>query len=135
MGAVLVTTLLKCFQRPGAVTNAALKEYRLSANAGENRVIKVLNYKKFVHGSANLLFDGKDWETLFNYTMYIRPRLAGKRVPYCLFVQKGGELVEKVQALMESLTKKFGFKSLSATMGWKIGAMEAISHLSAAKAA
>ena len=82
LGAVLVTIILKCFQRPGVVTNAALKEYRLSANEGENRVIKVVNHKISVHGTANLLFDGKDWETLFNYTTYIRPRLVGKRVPY-----------------------------------------------------
>ena len=135
MGAVLVTTLLKSFQRPGAVTNATLKEYRLSVKEGENRVIKVVNHKTSVHGSAKLLFDSKDWKRLFNYITYIRPRLAGKRVSYRFFVREGGEPVEKVQALMESLAKKFGFKPLSATMGRKIGATEAISHLSAPKTA
>ena len=56
MSAVLVTAMLKSWQRPGVVTNATLEEYQRGGQEGELFIVQVANHKTEVLGSAKLIF-------------------------------------------------------------------------------
>ena len=52
MGAVMVTTMLKSWQKPGAVANATIVEFQQAKEKNDNVIIRVVNNKTGIHGSA-----------------------------------------------------------------------------------
>ena len=129
MGAVMVTTMLKSWQRPGAVANATVEEFQQAKEEDDNVIIRVVNHKTGIHGSAKLVFSKLDYQCLQKYFKYIRPILVGNKLTERLFVKEGGEGIKKVQGIIESMAKQFGFKPITSTLTRKIVATNAIQKL------
>ncbi len=75
MGSVLITLVLKNYQRPGAVCNCTVQEYLASRTVNEDAcVIKVANHKTSKYGIAKLVAEMK--KKVDDYYSLIRPKLA-----------------------------------------------------------
>lgn len=76
MGSVMVATVLKSYQRPGALCNCTVAEYWEATSVDGVLVIRVKDHKTSqYHGTAKLTLDRELQERLRLYFKYVRPHL------------------------------------------------------------
>ena len=123
MGIVMLTVKLKSFQRPGAVTNCTIREYRNAEKCGDTTVINVYNHKTGNQGAAKLTMDAKLSSRLLLYFKYIRPLLMepGEDIDN-LFILPGSQKVGKFGNLEASISRFLNVQVPSSTKARKIGA-------------
>ena len=124
LAAIMVTTMLKSCQRPGAVVNCTVAEYEnATTTSNGTTVVKVFNHKTGQQGTAKLTFDSQSYQRLKAYYKYIRPRLAqpGRDIDL-LFILPGSAKVLKFSNMVAVLKRTLKIEIPSATLARKIGA-------------
>ena len=76
MGTVAITLVLESYQRPGAVCNCTIEEYRNAVICDDIWVIRVHDHKTSKHGTAKLLMDPEMKGRVDDYFQLVRPKLA-----------------------------------------------------------
>lgn len=128
MGSVMITLVLKNYQRPGAVSNCTIQEYQDSKIVNDDAfVIRVASHKtssKF--GAAKLVMDVEMKERVDAYFNLVRPKLvkAGADIPN-LFILPGSRPIEKIANLSRFLQGKLKIKIPTCTRARKIGTTSA----------
>ena len=124
LAAIMISIMLKSSQRPGAVTNCTVDEYRNATTTSDGTtVIKVFNHKTGQQGTAKLTLDPQMHERLNDYFSYMRPYLAepGKDID-SLFILPGSVHVHKFSNMEAILKRHLRIEIPSATLARKIGA-------------
>jgi hypothetical protein len=124
LATIMTCIMLKSSQRPGAVTNCTIAEYRAATTTSDGTtVIKVFNHKTGQQGTAKLTLDTQLHQRLNNYFNYMRPLLAqpGNDIDE-LFILPGSTKVRKFSNLETLLKRTLKIDIPSATMARKIGA-------------
>ena len=130
MGSVTIALVLKSYQRPGAVCNCTVEEYRSAMLQDDVWVIKVQDHKTAMYGTAKLVMDSEMKTRVDRYFDLVRPKLAepGKDVPN-LFILPGSLPITKIGNLTRFMEKQLGLTIPSCTMVRKIGATSAARKL------
>ena len=127
MGVVMVSVVLKSYQRPGAVCNCTVEEYKGAKTIEGISIIKVKDHKtSSKYGTAKLTLDTVLMERLHLYFDYVRPHLAqpGSDITN-LFIMPGSQKVTKITNLIRFLENRFDMTIPTCTMARKIGATNA----------
>ena len=118
---IMVATILTfcSWQRPGAVANATLAEYKNRTEIWRERemvtIIKVAEHKTGLFGSTKLAIPPKDMSKLHTYITTILPNLnPQKTCPFLLWLA-GGEQLSNFNTRFKTLAKTYGLKPLTAT--------------------
>ena len=121
--------LYKSWQRPGAVCNATLHEFRgaslvLGEGAGgkDVYVLSVREHKTGVKGAARLMLDASDWPQLKGYVEHVRPLLDPEGKSPHLLLLPGCKQLDNVHHRVKRLGARYGFSAPTATKVRKIGA-------------
>lgn len=124
--------LLESVQRPGAVANVTLGEYKSQklTKEGEMFAVRVSDHKTACSGSAVLLFDHQLKERIDNYVSLARPVIFGYGQPddgvsQCLFVTCSGNRITQLVPRITAIGKKFEFATFSPTIIRKVASTEA----------
>ena len=116
MGAVMYMVMARSTSRPGAVANFTVGELeRGKVQKNGCTVYSVKDHKTGTMGTAQLMLDVKDANTLRQYVSVVRPQLLGSNNSDLVFVRPGGRPVIKPRSLQEALSKAFGVTKPSAT--------------------
>ena len=118
--------LYKNWQRPGAVANATLEEFRgckvVVEDGRLSYVMSVVNHKTSLDGVAKVVLEGVDHARIIQYKSTIRIlQDTGKSSPL-LLVLCGGHPLTNLSSRVKALGKKFGLLLPSASRVRKIGA-------------
>ena len=122
---VVATSLLyKNWQRPGAVTNATLKEFEESMvlRKGELYSMHVEHHKTAVEGVAKVIMDSVDHGRVLHYVHTVRQVQLGGSESDLLFVRSGGMPLGNLSLKAKSVGARYGLALPSATRVRKIGA-------------
>ena len=137
----IIATLLtfRSWQRPGAVANATLQEYkqRKEVKTGSDvmTVIRVVEHKTGLSTSAKIVLSPGDFSKLHSYVTCVRPlQDKDNNCPYLLCLS-GGKQLNNFHVRFRTLTKRFSLPHLTATRVRKIAATEAALNMSGADAA
>ena len=137
---IMVAALLtfRSWQRPGAVVNATMSEYRNSTEIvqeGETlTILKVADHKTGLFGSAKLVIPPDDLSKLHSYVTVVRPSQdPSQKSPYLLCLD-GGKQITNFNARFKVLAKRFGISPITATGVRKRASTEAARHLSSQEA-
>ena len=116
MGAVMYMVMARSTSRPRAVANFTVGELeRGKVQKNGCTVYSVKDHKTGTMGTAQLMLDVKDANTLRQYVSVVRPQLLGSNNSDLVFVRPGGRPVIKPRSLQEALSKAFGVTKPSAT--------------------
>ena len=123
MGSVMLAVKLKSFQRPGAVINCTVNEYRNAIKSGDTTIIKVYNHKTQKQGPAKLTMDSNLEKRLRLYFKHIRPLLAeaGNDIEN-LFILPGSQRVNKFGNLESFISRTLKISVPTSTKARKMGA-------------
>ena len=123
MGSVMLAIKLKSFQRPGAVMNCTINEYRNAVKTDGTLIIKVYNHKTQKTGPAKLTMDSNLEKRLRLYVKHIRPLLAepGSDIEN-LFILPGSQKVNKFGNLEAFISRNLKMSVPTSTKARKIGA-------------
>ena len=138
---IMVATLLtfRSWQRPGAVANATIAEYKKRTEVrreGETvTIIKVAEHKTGLFGSAKLVIPPDDLSKLHTYVTTIRPCLDPQKTCPFLLCLAGGEQLTNFNSRFKTLAKTYGLKPLTATEVRKRASTEAAKNLGTPEAA
>lgn len=126
MGSVMISIVLKSYQRPGAVCNCTIKEYQAAQVTDGILIIRVKEHKTDTHGTAKLTVDTPLKKHLDSYFKYVRPKLVspGADIPN-LFILPGGSKVSKLGNLVRFLQNNLDIQIPTCTMARKIAATNA----------
>ena len=123
MTSVMLAIKLKSFQRPGAVMNCTVNEYRNATKSGDTTIIKVYNHKTQKQGPAKLTMDRNLETRLKLYVKHVRPLLAeaGSDIEN-LFILPGSQKVNKFGNMEAFISRTLNMTVPTSTKARKIGA-------------
>ena len=138
---VMVAALLtfRSWQRPGAVANATLVEYRKRTEIqkeGETlTIIKVAEQKPGLFGLTKLIIPPDDLSKVHAYVTTIHPIQDRQGCCPYLLCLAGGKQLTNFNTRFKTLAKNYGLKPLTATEVCKRASTEAARNLSSLEAA
>ena len=134
---VLVMLLFKNWQRPGAVVNLKLKEYRqakpVMEGGSEVLVIPVHDHKTQGKGPANVSCEGEDIKVLRRFHNVVRPFCDTENACPYFFTLDGERRISNANYYIQKLGRQYGLDIPTATRVRKIGSTAAVQSCSAAE--
>lgn len=126
VSAVTLVSLFGSWQRPGAVKNLTVSQYKSGTMLDGTYVVNITNHKTGVGGVANLMFKDEVKQRVDDYLEYIRPHLILEDNQHDnLFLQTNGRPIYKVGHLTRYMESCLKIEIPSATEVRKMGATEA----------
>ena len=131
---LVVTTLYESWQRPGAVRNCTMAQFKAGVLVDDVFVVCVSDHKTGVGGTAKVIFPTPVKQRVLDYITYIRPNLLtdDNEMEY-LFVNTDGGQINKMANFIRYMSKEMSMKLPSATAARKGGATAAAQSCSEEK--
>jgi hypothetical protein len=119
--------LFKNWQRPGAIVNATLQEFKACKLMQRDEkaslyIMAAKEHKTAQEEYAKVVMEGVDYARIVQYKVSVRKCLDVEGTASHLFILSGGRKVTKLSSRVQSLGKKFGLTLPTATRVRKIGA-------------
>ena len=112
--------MFKSWQKPGAVTNCTIQEYRRGRWIKDTFVISVSDHKTGTVGTAKLLVEKHNFSKLQLYFDKIRPTI--KSTENNLLLRSNGNAIKSIQHYLRPLGAKYNINIPTATQIRKAGA-------------